>query len=506
MKLSAMNAIGGLSTDRNPGFLAGQDRTPGANLESDMPATPPVGARLLALLSIGALLWATTQLLAESAPSDSGGLTLTPQDHDTAAQLIQAAGKTGIAFQRLSRLCDTFGPRLSGTTNLEAAIDWVLGEMKADGLEHVRGEEVRVPHWVRGSEAAEMLEPVHRTLRMTGLGGSVGTVGEGITGPVVVVRNFAELHQHKSDVPGKIVLFNAPFVTYGETVAYRVRGAVEAARLGAVACLVRSITPFSLQTPHTGAMEYEEGVARIPSAAITVEDAEQLQRWQDRGRAIVVHLQMSAAMAPDARSRNVVAELVGREHPEEIVLVSGHLDSWDIAPGAQDDGGGAIAAWEAVRLMRELGLQPRRTVRVVLWTNEENGTRGARDYAARHREELSKHVLAIESDEGTFEPTGFTFKGRAEAEGKVNRIASLLGAIHAEKIVPGDAGTDVNVLARSGVPAMELTVENSKYFWFHHTASDTPDKVNPRDLARCAAAMAVMAYTVADLPRPLNVP
>jgi carboxypeptidase Q len=212
---------------------------------------------------------------------------------------------------------------------------------------------------------------------------------------------------------------------------------------------------------------------------------------------------MSAKLLPDAHSRNVVAEIVGRERPDEIVLVSGHLDSWDITPGAHDDGGGVVSAWEAVRLMHELGLRPRRTVRVVLWVNEENGLRGAKNYAERHRQELPKHVLAIESDRGAFQPTGFTFKGGEQATAIIGQVGALLEGIKADKIAPGAGGSDVAQLAPAGVPVMELTVEGSKYFWFHHTAADTPDKVNPKELSQCAAAMAVMAYVVADLPESL---
>lgn len=420
-----------------------------------------------------------------------------------AAKLIQAAEKTDVAYRRLAQLCDTFGPRFSGTTNLEAAIDWVLVQMKADGLEHVDGEDVIVPRWVRGTESAKILHPVERVLPLTGLGGSVGTPEAGITAPVLVLRSFEDLKQRSGEASGKIVVFNAPFVSYGETVVYRARGAVEAAKLGAIACLVRSITPLSLQTPHTGMMTYEDGTTRIPSAAITLEDADQLQRWQDRGNQIVLRLQMSAAFLPDVHSRNVVAEIRGREKPEEIVLISGHLDSWDISPGAHDDGGGAIGSWEALRLMHELRLRPRRTVRVVLWTNEENGLRGAKSYAERHRQELGRYSLAIESDNGTFQPTGFAFKGGRPALAILTQIGSLLAEIHADKIVAGDGGSDVNVLAHDGVPVMDLRVEASKYFWFHHSAADTPDKVASMDLAHCVAAMAVMAYTVADLPDPL---
>jgi carboxypeptidase Q len=348
-----------------------------------------------------------------------------------------------------------------------------------------------------------MLEPARHRLPMLGLGGSVATPKKGITAPVLVVRSFEDLKQRAREARGKIVLFNAPFVSYGETVAYRQRGASQAAKAGALASLVRSITPFGLQTPHTGMMTYEDGVPRIPHAAITIEDAEQIQRWQERGKQVVVRLKMSAKLLPDAHSRNVVAEIVGREKPDEVVLVSGHMDSWDITPGAIDDGGGVVSAWEAVRLMHELGLRPRRTVRVVLWVNEENGLRGAKNYAGRHREELGKHVVAIESDEGAFQPSGFTFQGGEAAKGIIGQVGTLLEGIQAGRIVTGGGGSDVEQLAPAGVPVMQLTVEGSKYFWFHHTAADTPDKVNPKELSQCAAAMAVMAYVVADMPESL---
>jgi carboxypeptidase Q len=414
-------------------------------------------------------------------------------------RLIKAATNSNFAHQRLAQLCDTFGPRLSGSTNLEAAIDWVLTQMKKDGLQNVHGEEVRVPRWVRGEESLTLLEPHRQRLPMLGLGGSVATPGEGLTARVLLVRSFDELKQRAEEARGKIVVFNAPFVEYGRTVAYRTRGAIEAARAGAVASLVRSVTPFSLQTPHTGAMSYDPAVAKIPHAAITIEDAERFQRWQDRGQPVLIRLKMSARLLDDVPSRNVVAEVVGREKPEEIVLVSGHLDSWDVGQGAQDDGGGCLAAWETVRLLHDLNLRPRRTVRVVLWTNEENGARGAKGYAARHAAELDRHVLAMESDSGTFQPTGFASKGGEAFLALARKVAVLLDPLQAGIVHPGYAGTDVNQLA-GGVPLLGLEVEDSKYFWFHHTRADTVDKVNPRDLGQCAAALAVMAYVMADLP------
>ena len=461
-----------------------------------------IGLLLLTLLLPSTSVLAQVDKAAQPNSPDPKALILSDYQ-PVAAKLIRAATETDFAHRRLAELCDTFGPRFSGTTNLEAAIDWALAKLKADGLENVHGEEVMVPHWVRGEESAELIAPTHEKLPMVGLGGSVATPKKGITAPVLVVRNFDELQQHAVEARGKIVLFNAPFVNYGETVAYRQRGASQAAKAGAVASLIRSVTPFSLQTPHTGMMTYQDGVPRIPHAAITVEDAERLQRWQERGKRVVVRLKMSAKLLPEAHSRNVVAEIIGREKPDEIVLVSGHLDSWDITPGAIDDGGGVVSAWEAVRLMHELGLRPRRTVRVVLWVNEENGLRGAKNYAERHREELGKHVVAIESDEGAFQPTGFTFQGGEAAKGIIGQIGTLLGGIQADRIVTGGGGSDVEQLAPAGVPVMQLTVEGSKYFWFHHTAADTPDKVNPKELSQCVAAMAVMAYVVADMPESL---
>jgi carboxypeptidase Q len=283
----------------------------------------------------------------------------------TVGRLIQAATNSDLGFQRLALLCDTFGPRLSGSTNLEAAIDWMLDEMRRDGLENVRGEEAWVPHWVRGGESLELVAPSARPLKVLGLGGSVGTPAEGITAEVLVVSGFSELQERKAKAKGRIVLINQPFTSYNRAVNIRMRGAIEAAKAGAVASLIRSVTPFSMRTVHTGAMRYEEGVPRIPHAAICVEDAEMLARMQARGERVAVRLRMEAQTLPDARSRNVIAEVPGREKPDELVLVSGHLDSWDVAQGAMDDAGGCLAAWEAARLMRKLDLRPRRTVRVV---------------------------------------------------------------------------------------------------------------------------------------------
>jgi len=424
-------------------------------------------------------------------------------ERGVADRLIDSETDSLFPYERLATLCDTFGPRFSGTTNLEAAIDWILAEMKRDGLENVHGEDVMVPHWVRGAESAEMLAPRPHRLPMLGLGGSIATPPEGITAEVLVVKSFTELKEHANDAAGKIVVFNAPFVTYHETVAYRTHGAAEAARVGAVAALVRSITPFSIQSPHTGATHYGTNIAKIPTAAITVEDAEMMQRMQDRGERIVVRLKMSAMMLPDAPSRNVVAEITGSEKPDEIVIVSGHIDSWDVGQGAMDDGGGAMAAWEAVRMMHKLGLRPRRTIRVVLWVNEENGLAGARAYERLHKSELPRHVLAIESDRGTFKPLGFSPVATDAARRKIKEYAEPLARIGAEKIFSEGSEADVGELEPDGVPTVALVDDGSKYFWYHHTEADTMDKLTPAELSACSSAMAVMAWGAANDPVPL---
>jgi carboxypeptidase Q len=258
-----------------------------------------------------------------------------------------------------------------------------------------------------------------------------------------------------------------------------------------------------MNTPHTGALRYQLGVPHIPAAAITVEDARMLRRMQDRGERIVVRLEMGARMLPDALSRNVVAELRGRERPDEVVVLGGHIDSWDVGQGAMDDGGGSVAAWEAVRLMQRLGLRPRRTVRVVLWTNEENGLRGGMEYRNAHIDELDRHVLAIESDAGVFKPLGFGFTGSDAAFAMVRDVGTLLDRIGAGGVTRGGGGADIGPLMQLGVPGMGLRVDGERYFWYHHSEADTLDKLDPRELAECVAALAVMAYVVADLPEAL---
>ncbi len=418
----------------------------------------------------------------------------------SADRIIDAALSDSVAWNRIAELTERFGARFSGTPALEQAIDWIIQRMNADGLENVRGEPVMVPRWVRGTESAELIQPRRQALPMLGLGGSIGTPTAGISAEVLVVTSYDDLQQRAEDAKGRIVLFNVPFTGYGETVQYRANGAVAAARAGAVASLIRSVTPYSLRTPHTGGMRYDSTVRRIPHAAITPEDADMMARMQARGEKIVVRLRMSARTLPDAPSRNVIGELRGTERPDEVVVMGGHIDSWDVGRGAMDDAGGVVAAWEAIRVLDRLGLRPRRTIRVVGWTNEENGTRGGNAYRDTHRSALNNHVLAIESDGGVFRPLGFGFTGTDSAFAVVSQIGALLQRIGAGTIQRGGGGADIGPIMASGVPGMGLNVDGTRYFWYHHTDADTVDKLDPREVAQCVAAMAIMAYVVADMP------
>ena len=340
---------------------------------------------------------------------------------------------------------------------------------------------------------------------MLGLGDSVGTPADGIQAEVLVVHTLRRAGREGGAGARAIVLFNVPFTNYGETVRFRSGGPSRAARHGAVAMLIRAVGPAGLRTPHTGALQYASDAKKIPAAAISTEDADRLQRMADRGSKIVVRLKMEAHFDADAESANVVGEIRGREQPDEVVVVSGHLDSWDVGAGATDDGGGCVVTWEALRIMKKLNLRPRRTVRVVLWTNEENGGRGGLAYRDQHRAELAKHVMMLESDGGVFRPLGFGFTGNDAARETVKAIATLLTGIAADQISLGGGGADIGPsMQEAHIPGMSLEVDGSKYFLIHHTPADTIDKIDPVEMAKCAAAVAVMAYVVADLPQRLG--
>jgi len=448
---------------------------------------------------------------------------LTPSYRETSRQVLARALADEAGWSKLDHLTTSIGHRLSGSPGLEKAIAWAHESMKAEGLEGVRLQPVKVPRWVRGRESLRVVAPVPRELPMLGLGMSVGTPPQGITAPVVVVRHEDELAALGRDkVAGKIVVFAPDWEGYGRTVRFRSDGASLAAKLGAAAALVRSATGRSIGSPHTGSLTYAEGIPRIPAAAVTVEDAEWLRRMAAAGETVTLALRMEARLETEADSANVIAEIRGREKPDEIVVMGGHYDSWDIGQGAHDDGCASMAAWQALTLLKEMGLRPRRTLRLVLWTNEENGLRGGRAYHASLGGDFASHVAAIEMDGGCERPVGFGFSLLKPGETRVRRgesqpseptdpravaalatlreIGTLFGSIDATTVRWGGGGADIGPLMREGVPGLSLNTVGEHYFDWHHSHGDTLDKVQPDDVRRATGMLAVMGYVLADMP------
>lgn len=442
-------------------------------------------------------------LTPSAAQAPAGAAWLAPF-RDNVAKLQQAAQADSFAWTRLAELTDTYGNRISGSENLTRAIRWAQATMTKDGLANVRAEKVMVPRWVRGQESAVIVDPPEHPIAMLGLGGSVATPAAGIEADVLVVKDFKDLDAKAAQAKGKIVLFNVPYTTYGETVAYRSGGATAAAKHGAVASFVRAVGPMGLRTPHTGGMNYGEGVAKIPTAAIAAEDANRIQRLSDRGLRVRVRLKMEAKFEADAESANVFGEIVGREFPKEIVLVGCHFDSWDVGMGASDDGVGCIATWEALRLMKRLGIQPRRTVRLGLFTNEENGMRGGNAYKDAYLASAGDHIFALESDSGVFAPASLGFTGSDAARRTIDDIASLLAPLGFPPVGPGGGGADIGPISAAGkVPMMAYNGDSTRYFTIHHTPADTVDRIAPEEISKAAAAIATMTYVIADMPERL---
>lgn len=423
---------------------------------------------------------------------------------ELAARIAAAGMGSDLAYQRLAELTDGIGNRLSGSPALERAVLWARDRFRADGHEQVRLEAVRVPHWVRGAESARLLGPVPRALPVLALGGSVATPAQGLTAEVLVVSSFDELEARKLEAKAKIVVFDHPMAkdgyagaNYGAALPYRISGASRAAAYGAVAVLVRSLTARSLGVPHTGSMRYPDPkLPKIPAAAITVEDAELLHRLQQRGEPLRITLQLTPRTLPDADSANVIAELRGRAQPEEVVLIGAHLDSWDVGQGAQDDGAGVVVVMQALHLLRSLGLTPRRSVRAVLFTNEENGVRGGAQYALAHGSE--RHAAAFEIDAGAGAPLGFSTEGEPSFLPAAATLSAVLAPIGAQRMIAGYSGEDIGALKPKGVPLFGVMLDLEHYFDVHHSAADTLDKIEPENLKKSAIALATMAYLVAD--------
>ncbi|MFL5307407.1 MAG: M20/M25/M40 family metallo-hydrolase [Polyangia bacterium] len=424
---------------------------------------------------------------------------------EPAARITEATRDGDGAYRRVAALADLFGPRPTGSPALAHAIEWARDTFVADGQENVATEPVRVPVWVRGHEAAEIVSPSPRKLALLGLGTSVGTPPEGITAEVLVVSSFDELAQRGAEAKGKIVLFNRPFPTginpaaaYGQTLPYRTEAAARAAAYGAVGALVRSLASASLGAPHTGAMHDGPG-HRIPAAALSVEDAALVARLAARGP-VRLHLTMEDQNLPDGDSFNVTADLRGRERPDEIVVIGAHIDSWDVGQGAQDDGTGCAVVMEALATLRRLGLVPRRTIRAVLYTSEEVGVRGGHAYADAHAGELARHVAAFETDVGAGVPLGFRMDALPAAVADARALVTLLAPIGATSVDPGFGGADIAQMRPAGVPLLGLFSDPTHYFDVHHSVADTLDKIDPANLGRNVAAMATMAFVVADRP------
>ena len=442
---------------------------------------------------------------ASAAPVDPrAGL---PKEAIAAADKILAASKTRrAAYEWLTALTDGYGHRLSGSASLERAIDFAVASMKKAGLSNARREKVMVPHWVRGKESARVTSPVERDLVMLGLGGSVGTGAKPIKAEVLVVDSIDALKAAGDKAKGKIVLVNKAMPAfdpktnetgYGATVGIRWLSANEAGKLGAVAALIRSVTAKSFRAAHTGAMApYEKDGPKIPAAALAPEDADFLARAAQKGP-VTVELSMEAKTLPDAESANAVAELTGRERPDEVIVIGGHIDSWDVGEGASDDGAGCAMTLDAALMLKELGLTPKRTVRVVLFTNEENGLRGGKGYFEAHGKE--KHAAAMEADFGAGAPRAFHMKTPPELTVRVKSWAPLFTDLGVTELKEGRTGADISPLEEHGTPCFEIVPDGGHYFDLHHSVADTIDKIDPQDLQKNAAAIALMTYLLAEM-------
>jgi len=443
----------------------------------------------------------------------------TPSQLATMQKLRDAAIKDPYALDQLRHLTYNIGPRLSGSPQAGQAVEYVAAQMRALGAE-VTLEKAKVPHWVRGTETAELVSWPGQTpattqkVVLTALGGSVATPAEGLTAEVVVVDNFSQFAAlPPGAAKGKILLFNhkfdkelaaqgSGFQAYGGSVVYRGAGPIAAASVGAVAVLVRSVGGADYRIPHTGMTAYSDKVAKIPAAAITAEDADMLKALASEGP-IKLHLTLTPQTLPDADSFNVIADWKGTEHPEQVVIVSGHLDSWDLGTGAIDDGAGVVVSMQAIHLLQQLGIHPKRTVRFIAWMSEEEGSEGAAQYIIDHKDDTANHIGAIETDSGADHPTGIFYAGKPALGAWLGPLSAILDPIGAETNASSpETGEDIGGLTEKGVPSFAPIQDSRFYFNYHHTAADTFDKVEPRHLSENAAVVTVLAYALADSTEP----
>jgi hypothetical protein len=423
---------------------------------------------------------------------------LEDQYRTVSRQIIATAMQDEEGMARMTYLCDRIGHRLSGSAAFARAVEWAAAEMRKSGLDNVQTPAVKIPHWVRGAESAEVVSPVKTKLGILGLG---MTGGGDVTAEVVGVRSFDELDKLGRDkVAGKIVLFHPPWVSYGVTGAFRRQGPSRAAKLGAAAVLLRSAGIPQNNSAHTGTTTFEQGVTPIPAAALTEESLGLLERLLAAGEPVTVHYHSEAKLLPDADGANVIGELRGTEKPEEVVVLGGHLDSWDTGQGAHDDASGCIAPLQALVVLKKLGLRPKRTIRVVFWANEENGTRGGIAYRQWIGDAIKDHVIAIEMDGGAETPVGIGITGGGDkALEQMRAIGALLRPIQAGLVTPGGGGTDIGPIMRDGVIGAGVRTVAKRYMEWHHTEADTLDKIVPEDFRKNIAQLAVFAYVLADM-------
>ena len=435
-------------------------------------------------------------------------------------QLQKAALESDYAYRQVAHLANNIGQRLSGSAQAAKAVDYVAAELKAIGCD-VHLEKVMVPHWVRGDETAALVQfpgqapSTTQKIVLCALGGSVGTPKEGIEAEILVVKNFDELKSiPREKVAGKIVLFNYPFdkqmaaqgrgfPAYGEAVVYRSQGPIAAARQGAIACLIRSVGAADYRLPHTGMTNYAKDAPKIPACAVTAEDADLIANLVLQGP-VKMKLILTPQTLPDAESANVIADIKGSEHPEQVVIVSGHLDSWDLGTGAIDDGAGVAVSMETANLIQKLHLKPKRTIRVIAWMNEENGEEGSKQYARDHEKEVSNHFAAMETDGGAGHPLGVNIKANPEVKKMFAPVSAVLQESGAGILdLVEHCGADIEPLEKAGVPAFSPIQDSRFYFHYHHTAADTLDKIVPKELAENSTVVAVVAYALANMEKPL---
>src|SRR5882757_5739196 len=465
----------------------------------------PLPKTVLRLALIGAFMLSSTTRAEEAGPNGDMAATL---DRIRDAGLGDDWG-----YRRLADLCDKIGPRISGSRQAEAAVEQIAAALRAGGLT-VTLQPVKVPHWVRGEEQAEIIDypgrpaGVTQHLVLTTLGGSTATPPQGLAGQVLVVHSFDELSAHEAEASGKIVLFDVPFdedlALNGRAGSAYGQAAVAAARAGATAALIRAVGGATYRLPHTGVMDYDPKVPKIPTAALSAEDAMWVSRLAAEGP-VTLRLKLLPQTLADADSHNVIADLAGRERPEEIVIVSGHLDSWDLAQGAIDDGAGVASAMGAVHLLQSLGLHARRTIRFVGWMSEENGSSGGQTYAKLNNATLIQHVAAIESDNGAGRPLGVSAHITPESMARLKPLMKSLAPMGAGILDHrGEAGgSDVEFMDARGVPTLSPIVDTRNYFDYHHSPADTLDKIEPDNIRRQVAVLAMMAYFLAEAPEPL---